>query len=369
MTVSQRKSEANAEPDPYLRDIVFVDQLPSDAWAEGLAIRPNGDVLVSRVDQPELFTIELASAKLNEDNEFDVLRPRTIHTFDNANSVFDVCSLDSTGTREEYAVLSGYADFSKPGNDAFHTFVVSRVTLTSGSSDEPPQVTKIADLPDAGVPVGLEPVSNTTILVADAGKSCIWKVSMSTGEVSVLLEDPTMQPHEGEAFGVNRIKVRAEYLWYTNTCKGTLSRVPISGKDDIQAIGPVEHVADGLSNAADGLVMFDDARIAYVVSYALGVLWRIDIDESGKGTVNVLREDLLSPTAMRLVYAEEGAKPALHILCCGAVQEAWLDTSKGAWFDMANVTDKMHITVTVTTEVTYVSLHGRPPPLVSSYHC
>jgi hypothetical protein len=360
MTASQRNGKAKAEPDPYLHDILLVDQLPSDAWAEGLALRPNGDALVSRVDQPELFTIELASATRtngvgSDDNEFDTLRPRTIHTFDDANGVFDVRRLPG-GSRakgeEEYAVLSGFADFANPGAASFHTFVLWRVVLEPGGDGVPSQVSKIAELPDAGVPVGLEPFGSL-ILLADTGKGCIWKIHVPTGKVSVFLEDPTMQPHDGDAFGVNRIKVRGGYLWYTNTGMGTLSRVPVkSSEDDIQPIGPVEPIADGLSNAADGLVMFDDARAAYIVSYALGILWRIDIDDAGKGTVNVLREDLLSPTAMQLVYPKEGGKPSLYILCCGAVQESRLDTSIGRWFDLARVTDELRIVVTVTTEVT-----------------
>lgn len=363
MTASQRNGKAKAKPDPYLHDILLVDQLPSDAWAEGLALRPNGDALVSRVDQPELFTIELASAARanggggdDNGNEFDALRPRTIHTFDDANGVFDVCRLPGGGggraKGEEYAVLSGFADFAKPDAASFHTFVLWRVVLQPGGDRVPSQVSKIAELPDTGVPVGLESFGSL-ILLADAGKGCIWKIHVPTGKVSVFLEDPTMQPHAGDAFGVNRIKVRGGYLWYTNTGTGTLSRVPVrSSEDDIQAVGPVEPIADGLSNAADGLVMFDDARAAYIVSYALGILWRIDIDDAGTGTVNVLREDLLSPTAMQLVYPKEGGKPSLYILCCGAVQESWLDTSIGRWFDLARVTDELRIVVTVTTEVT-----------------
>lgn len=354
-------------PDPYLHDIIFVDQLPSDAWAEGLAIRPNGDALTSRVDRPELLSIELASTKVGADDESSALQPRTIHTFENANSVFDVCSLTTTSKQEEeYAVVSGFADFSSTASPAFHSFALWRVALSPSGGDAPPQVTKMAGLSEAILPVAIERVSDKVVLVADAGKSCLWKVHMPTGEVSLFLEDPTMRPHSGEAFGVNRINVRAGYLWYTNTGKGTLSRVAVTGEDHIQIAGPVEHVADGLSNAADGLVMSDDARIAYVVSYALGILWRIDIDKSGKGTTNVLRDDLLSPTAMQLVYPKAGGKPTLHILCCGAIQQAWLHTDKGAWFDMAKVTDKLRVTVTVTTEITYV-----PPPSDSPIqdHC
>lgn len=343
-------SQANQNPDPYLEKITLIDQLPSDAWAEGVAIRPDGNVLTSRLDEPELFAIDLASTQLSGENDFDVVRPKIIHTFENATGVFNLCPLKGT-KREEYAVISGWADLA---NATFHSFVLWRV-VPSANGDDLPEVTKIGDIPEGQFCMGMEPLSETVLLIADCHRSCIYRVDIPTGTVSKFLEHPSMRPLEGEFFGVNRLKVLAGYIWFTNTSTGTLSRAPIehiNHGQDIRVTGPIQHVADGLANA-EGLVMFDNAEVAYVNSYASGNLWRIDIDvEAGKGLVTCLREDLVSPTAMQLVSKDKDAKPTLYILCCGSVDEEWLSTERGTWFDLANVKDKVHITVTVTTEIT-----------------
>ena len=342
--------------DEHLGEIVLIDQLPSDAWAEGVAIRPNGNALTSRLDEPELYAIDLNTARSGDQNGYDTVPPKLIHKFTNASSVFNLCALKGT-TREEYAVISGYADLANLESATFHSFVLWRVVPAPDGSDEPTEVTKITDIKAGQFCMGMYAVSDTVLLIADAHSSCIWRVHLPTGTVTTLLEDPIMRPQDGEFFGVNRVKISAGYVWFTNTSTGTFSRAKtefIDDGKDVKVTGPVEPIADGLANA-EGLVMSEDSKQAYVVSYASGHLWRIDIDiEAGKGTVNTLREDLVSPTTMELVYPEDGGKPTLYIVCCGAVEESWLHGERGAWFDLAKVKHKLHITVTVTTEITYV---------------
>jgi hypothetical protein len=365
MTAANPNGESASQPcpvDEHLGEIVLIDQLPSDAWAEGVAIRPSGNALTSRLDEPELYSIDLNYARSGDLNGYDTVPPKLIHTFTEANSVFNLCALKGTA-REEYAVITGYADLANPESAAFHSFVLWRLAPAADGSDEPPQITKITDIKAGQFCMGMYALSETVLLIADAHQCCIWRVHLPTGSVTTLLQDPAMRPQEGEFFGVNRITISAGYAWFTNTSTGTFLRAKVEFIDDgkdVKVTGPVEHICDGLSNA-EGLVMSNDSKQAYVVSYTSGNLWRIDIDvEAGKGTLNTLRDDLVSPTTMELVYPESGGKPTLYIVCCGAVDESWLSGQRGAWFDLAKVRDKLHITVTVTTEITYVL---QPPAL------
>lgn len=335
------------EIDNNLNKIILVDQLPSDAWAEGVTIRPSGNVITTRIDEPEIYLINSASTKLS--NEFDVVKPKLLHTFKNATGVFNLCPLKSD--KEEYAVISGWADMAKV---EFLDFVLWRLVMPADGSDEAPEVTKIADIGGGQFCMGMVAISERTLLICDAHQSCIWRVDIPTGTVSVLIEDETMRPQKGEFYGINRLRILAGYLWFTNTSTGKLCRAPIEYIDndnDIQITGSVEIVADGMSNA-EGLVLTKDARFAFINSYVSGTLWRVDIDlAAGKGTPNVLREDLLSPTAMDLVY--EDKKPTLYILCCGSIDESWIQSDMGRWFELAGVRDKIQITVTVEVTVSY----------------
>lgn len=351
--------DSAAHHDTRLHDIILADQLPSDSWSEGIAVRPSGNLLVTLIeDDPQLLAINSASTAPLE-NEFDSIPPKLVHTFPDASGCFSICTLPGA-KREEYAVVTGHADL---GNAHFHGWAVWRVAMPPDDSDDAPEVSKIADLPDARFLSGIVAISDCTLAVVDCNLGCIWRVDVPSGQPSVLFEDSAFTPPaSGEFgfFGINRMRFTEKYGWATNTASGVLYRFSIEYVDDgkdLKVTGPTEEVATGLTNA-DGLVMARDGSSAYVCSYTAGYLWRVDIEGeggSGKGIVSVVRSDLVTPTAMDLIYSDKREKPTLYIVCCGSVsKEAALDGERRHWLGLANLDhSKLHITVTVTTEVTY----------------
>ena len=354
--------------DSRLHDIVLVDQLPQDFWFEGIAIRPSGNVLIANIKDPELLAVDATSEGPPEDR-FRTIPPRIVHTFPDANGAFNICALPGT-KREEYAVVSGHAD---PAKGDFHSFMVWRVVMPPEESDDAPEVSKIGDLPDVRFATGLVAISERTLAIADSSRGCIWRFDVPSGQPSVLFEDPNLAPPpsgEDGFFGVGRVRFTEKYGWAVNTGFGTLYRFPIEyvdGGKDLKVTGPIEPVVTGLVNA-DGMVMTRGAREAYICSYMKGHLWRVDLDSyvtgdlwrvdtdgDGKGSVSVVRSDLVSPTTMELVYPDKGGKPTLYIVCCHPLSQEMYETSvNGSWLDLTNVDrSKLEVTITVTTEVTY----------------
>lgn len=337
-----------AEPfDPLLDRVLLVDHLPSDSWTEGVAVRPDGNVLTSRLDSPELYAINMRGDSWTT-------KPKLVYRFPNATGAFNVCRLRGTGEREEYAVISGFADLD---NAQFHSWAIWRVCPPPDGSTDSPKITKIADLHEAVFCMGMITVGERTLLICDAAKCCIWKLDIPTGHVSVFLSDAvSMAPSSKEdLFGVNRCRIYQNHLYFTNHSAGTFCRVPIehSNGEDIRASGPVQKCAEGLTHA-EGLVMSDDAKHAWIVDYVIGKMWRVDLDPvSGESKVNLLREDLLTPTTMELITDAQG-KRTLYIVCCGAMDPDWCETEKGQWARLASVDPSaMKIHVTITTEITY----------------
>ena len=348
----------NQKLDPKLHDIVLVDQLPSDVWSEGIAVRPSGNVLTTSIDEPQLFVINSGTTGPLE-NEFDTILPKLVHSFDGADATgtFNICALRGTD-REEYAVSSGHADLL---NGKFHSWVIWRVVMPAESSDDDPVVSKIADVEGGGFLLGMESISDRFLVIADPLKGCIRRIDTVSGEASVISQDPALAPPgHGEmgVFGANRVRFTEKFGWAINTGVGTFVRFPVewSANGDVKQTGPAEEITTGLSNA-DGLVMTRDGKSAYICSYASGHLWRIDMEGdggSGKGHITAVRQDLVSPTGMELVYKENRAKPALYIICCGEVSDVILEGDRAAWVSLANLdTSKLQIRVTVTTEITY----------------
>lgn len=318
-------------------NIHLVTQLPQTGWFEGFALRPNGHILVSRLDEPILYSFDA------EDRDAD---PQALHTFTDATGLINLCPL--LGRHDEYAVITGRPDID---NMQFNNrdYAVWRVAF---APDGGVNVTKLADLHEYGFSIGIIPASEHTILIADSFRNCICALDIATGVSTVLVEDASMKAAEGEPFGLNRLRIAAGFVWYTNTSCGTLSRFPISiDGAKIEATGPVQTLCDDIEHC-DGLAIADDASAVWTASMANGWLWQVDIDKEGDevfASTSVLKENLYSPTAVAVTYTD--GKPRLYIVCNGEreKEQAWVRRDdSNPWAEFQNVTKSVEVSVTVT---------------------
>ncbi|CAH0054375.1 unnamed protein product [Clonostachys solani] len=341
--------------DQSLDDIILIDQLKSERWAEGLAIRPNGHALATMLEHSELYLVDLNFSTAIAYEENGPAAPKLIQTFPDCNATYNIRPL--IGTEDEaYAVLTGHSDTSR---GKFEKIRLWHLSFGPNGTDTAPTISKIADLPDALFGFGMAILTEDAIAVVDPVKHCVWRVRISTGEVSMLLHDPpSMAPSsKDEAFGVNRLQVAAGYLWYGNFSTGVLSRAPFEYTEDgrdVRVTGPAKPVAEGCIHC-DGIAVRNDGAACYVVSFTEGCLWRVDVDsETGKGSPIVMFEDLISPTVIELMYYPFDEKPTLYIVCCGAWNPEDLEGERGRYLTLANVDkSKMQIHVTVEMTISY----------------
>ncbi|CAG9984988.1 unnamed protein product [Clonostachys byssicola] len=336
--------------DPFLDDIILVDQLGPEIWTDGICIRPSGHALAAVIESPHLYSIDL---RFNPEDPFSRGKPpKIVQVFPDCTTAVNVTRLRNSES-EDYAVVTAHVDVP---NKAIKDVCIYRVSFGPDGQDDPPALSKIAMLPDVIFGFGMIQLSDDVLLVADTTKGTIWRVQISTGEPSILYHDPdTTLPLNGEAFCMNRIQVAAGFLWYTNTTQARLYRVPIeyiNDGADIKVTGTPTIVAEGCAHN-DGMVVTKDGRMAYLSSYVLGNLWRVDVDpETGVGEVNSL-VDLVSPTAMQLVYHPDDEKPTLYVASCGAWTEEQLAGERGKWLALTNAdTSKLKIRVHITVETT-----------------
>lgn len=317
-------------------DIHLITQLPQNAWFEGFAIRPNGYILVSRLDEPVLYTFDA------EDREAD---PQEVHIFDDATGLINLCPIP--GRDDEYAVISGRPDIdTMQFNNMDYT--VWRVAFTSETDVT---VTKMADLSDYGFSIGIIPASEHTLLVADSFRNRICALDIATGKSKVLIEDPSMAAVDGAPFGLNRLRIAVGYVWFTNTSAGTLCRFPISiDGPTVKATGAVQVICDDVEHC-DGLAIAADASAAWTASMSNDWLWRIDLDQDGDeiiGTTTVVKENLYSPTAVEPFYVGDTLR--LYVVCNGDrdEQQAWIkkgDSNPWPDFHEVKVTESVIVSV------------------------
>ncbi|CAH0015906.1 unnamed protein product [Clonostachys rhizophaga] len=343
-------AETNSSSEPTvnsgLQEIILIDELPRETWPMAAAIRPNGNMLLPRLNGTELYNTQHPKTHSNACLSSE---PKLVHSFPDATSVFNICRLKGT-RREEYAVLTAIVDLETP--EVYNT-AVWRVVLSAGDATEEikPEVTKIADIPEAQLCIGMTSAPDHTLLVADSGAGCIYRIDVESGTLSIFHRDESMRPAtRKDALGISRIRVLGNYLFYTNTSRGTFCRLPVRWTEDgqdLQPAGACQTMARGLANA-DGMAITRDGSTAYIGSYISGTLWKVDIDfETGSGIVHILRERIPDPTGLELVYAEQNQEPTLFVVCCGCLGQEWRDRIGSKWLNMLHVDRSIKVTVEI----------------------
>ncbi len=328
--------------DDDVKGAVLVQHLPSNSWFEGFAPRPNGGGLASRLDAPELYLFHGSNSKA----ELEL-----VYTFpsEEATGVVNLCPL--LGRPDEFAVITGLVDMATV---SFQNFIFWRVKLDSANV-EPPVVTRLATLPEAGFCIGLVAATERTLLVADSAKHCIWQMDIESGKSSLLLEDSLMEAaSEEDFFGLNRIRVGGGYVWFTNSSAGLLGRFAVDIKEgeatEITASGPIEILAADIQHC-DGLALSKDFTAAFAVSYLGGFMWKVSLDkDGGLGSTRVVMQHLVSPTHVEIAYLD--GEPKIYVVCCGQIEHGWVnDHDRASWSDLANINAAVSVTVTISEEV------------------
>lgn len=202
-------------------------------WIENIAARSNGDLLVSIIDRPELRVIHPFGHPPSESE---------IHSFPEKVSCFGITEYKP----DVFAVLAG--NYTSKNGIVPGTTSLYSVDFNSGT----PVVSKIADLPESEGGNGMAALNDNTILFADSWKGNVVKVDTGTGKSTVAIEHESLTPLSGAIFpiGVNGIKIRNGYLYYSNLSRATFNRVKISA-ETAAATGRFETLTDRATGVDD----------------------------------------------------------------------------------------------------------------------
>ena len=211
-----------------------IHEFPLGTFVENLAVRRNGQILVTLGSAPEFYQVDPLKTR----------GPVLVHTFSNATSLFGIVEVDL----DVFYVAAGKGSIktflSVPGS-----FSVYKVDMTAFSPDPhtTATITKVTDFPDSIYLNGLTLLNREAglILVADGGAGTVLRLNVRTGEIRKVLEDPLMIPTSVPATGVNGIKIRDGALFWTNTNTETFNRIPIHPDGTAAGVGAT--VASGIA--------------------------------------------------------------------------------------------------------------------------
>lgn len=240
-------SYRNEEPDVQVQTVF---QFPNNgSWIDNIVLRPDGSLLLTRLDVPEVWSVDT-------DSGYATL----VYSFPNATSCFGISEIDD----DVFAVVVG--NFSTetyaptPGSFSLQKLSFQSHNASDQRRDfQSPIATRIVSLPDAQALNGMATFTKEShlVLIADSPKGVVWKVNTQTGDYAIALNDTTMLPAKGQALplGVNGLKVLDGYVYYSSTTRMEFCRVKVN--EDATAAGEYQVIAsgfltDGLDVALDG---------------------------------------------------------------------------------------------------------------------
>jgi len=213
-------------------------QFPNNgSWVDNIALRSDGSLLLTRLDVPEVWSVNTTSGNAT-----------LAYTFPNATSCFGISEIDS----DVFAVVVG--NFStetyKPTAGSFSVQKLDfkkPATKENGRVSDLATASSIAALPEAQALNGMATFTKESnlVLIADSPKGAVWKVNTKTGDYAVAMNHTTMMPAKGQALplGINGLKVVDGYVYYSSTTRMEFCRVKVN--EDATPIGYFEVIASG----------------------------------------------------------------------------------------------------------------------------
>jgi hypothetical protein len=232
-------------------------KLPGSAWIENIIARSNGQLLLSRYDTNELWTLDPSTKTASK-----------ILSFAGSTALTGICEV----APDIFAVISGKAAGIRITSGSWGLW---RVDLTGPT----PKQTQLTGVPEAGFLLGCTAFTNDTIFVADAGKGALYKVDMTTGEYSVAAQDASMKPPASAAIqeGIHGVKYRAEQgaLYFSNTFGNTFNKIKIdAGTGKGGTVTPI--LSSGLNGPEDFVLDVDGA--VFLAQLSKGQITKVTAD-------------------------------------------------------------------------------------------
>lgn len=233
------------------------------ASLENIAVRPNGQLLVTNMNSPNLYAVDPVAK-----------------TSSTAVAVSGAAGLSGIGeiAPDVFVVIGG-----SPQGTAVH-----RVDFTGGGAPRATLVKKIADAKNMN---GLAVFDNDTVLLGDAAKGALVKLTVSSGDSSVALSDPTMAPSGPIPFGIDGLKYSNGTVWYTNIFKNSFHKVSVD-----TASKPTGAVSTLWSNLMGDDLCFGNNGKLYVTTNS-GANQVVEYDPAGSASGPVVVAKLSAPTA------------------------------------------------------------------------
>lgn len=231
----------------------LVYQFPEPTWVENIAVRSNGDLLLTLLNTASLYTITPSTPQTD---------PQLIYSFPDQTSLLGIVE-----TSPDVFVIAAANVTS--GTAAPKSCSVWKVDLNrhhSRNYNPVPKIAKVVDIPEANILNGLEYLDgSSSVIAADSALGVIWKIDIDSGVYSVAADVPQLHPPAGGAFGVNGIHIHKGHLYWTNSQLFALYRAELDSHHTQLIINSTIEIVAQASVFLDDFA-FDDNGTAWIAA-------------------------------------------------------------------------------------------------------
>lgn len=210
-----------------------IHQFPNATWVENLAVRQNGQILVTILSAPELYQVD----PFHTDSP-----PTLIHRIPGVMGLLGIVELQ----HDVFYVIAGNWSTRtlQTTNGSYSLWKVDMGSGGNGSSNTLANVSKVTDIPEGVFLNGMAVLNESRglVVIGDSGAGQVFTVDVETGTYSKTIDDPTMKPTPSLELGINGLKIRGGFLYYTTSAQISFNRIPINDADGTPT-GPAEAVA------------------------------------------------------------------------------------------------------------------------------
>ncbi|KAK0724212.1 hypothetical protein B0H67DRAFT_482473 [Lasiosphaeris hirsuta] len=303
----------------------LVTQFPDPSWIENIAVRANGDLLLTQssfLPGAQLFSVDPSGPS--------PIAATVAHTFPTVTTLLGI-----TEAAPDLFVLVG-GNATTPGS--FFAWTIDFGRAAPGAL---PVVTEIAHLADAVVPNGVTSVPAHghgeigVVLVADSIAGVVWRVDVASGAYEVAVQVPELARPPGansSVVGANGLKWHKGYLYWTNSVLVGVYRVKVGRDGKVEDGAVVEKVAAIDASFLDDFAVDEDG-VVWVVTNSDNRLLAVRagsgesvVVEGGVGDLTVL-----GGTAAAFGRGRSDGK-VLYVTTCGGIRGSLLygGTTEGA---------------------------------------
>jgi hypothetical protein len=244
-------------------------QFPNSTWLENIGARPNGNLLLVRIDKPEVWQVN---------PQEQTPTPTLVHRFRNATRTSGIAEV----APDVFAVIVGNVPANAISGGSWSLALLDFAAASSSPSTAATVKIVAPTVPGAQFLNGLEVLSpNALVLASDSSLGVVYRIDIRTGRSAVIIKDKSMSPML-LPIGVNGIHIRGNDLYFSNTARSLFARIPIDRTTGL-ATGPAETIYSGSDYlGADDFAISPDGRAAYATNQLSNSIFRIDLTKKQK---------------------------------------------------------------------------------------